>query len=98
MSTNKSPYEVLGIPLITERATALADSKDQPQYVFRVSPSVNKIEIRKAIEKVYNVKVTAVNTIKVKGKLKRQGRTQGKRADWKKAFVTLEKGQSLELL
>mgnify|MGYP001244431916 CR=1 FL=1 len=94
----KSPYEVLGRPLITERATSLAENKENPQYVFRVPVGVNKIEIAKAIEKVYNVKVASVNTIRVKGKVKRQGRFVGKRTDWKKAFVTLQKGQVLELI
>lgn len=94
----KSPYQVVERPLITERATILSENAENPQYVFRVPVSVNKIEIRKAIEKIYNVKVSDVNTIRVKGKTRRQGRTMGKRADWKKAFVTLEKGQKLELL
>ncbi len=94
----KSPYEVLGRPLITERATTLSEDKDNPQYVFRVPVSVNKIEIAKAIEKIYNVKVDGVNTIRVKGKVKRQGRSVGKRADWKKAFVTLKQGEKLELI
>lgn len=94
----KSPYQVVERPLITERATILAENEENPQYVFRVPVGVNKIEIRKAIEKIYNVKVSDVNTIRVKGKMRRQGRSMGKRSDWKKAFVTLEKGQKLELL
>ena len=94
----KSPYAILSRPLITERATILSEDKQAPQYVFRVAVKANKVEIRRAIEQAFNVKVKSINTIKVKGKLKRQGRTQGKRADWKKAFVILEKGQRLEVI
>ena len=92
----KSPYEILRRPVITERATILADLNDAAQYVFEVARTANKVEIASAVEKIYNVKVKRVNTILVKGKLKRQGRTQGHRADWKKAFVILEKGQKIE--
>jgi large subunit ribosomal protein L23 len=94
----KSPYEILERPLITERATILGEKKDQPQYVFKVDVKANKLEIRRAIEQAFNVKVESVNTIKVKGKTKRQGRFQGKRADWKKAFVTLQQGQRIEVI
>lgn len=94
----KSPYDIIERPVITERATILGESKDHPQYVFKVAPRANKIEIRRAIEAIYKVKVASVNTIKVKGKLKRQGRSMGRRADWKKAFVVLEKGQRIEVI
>jgi large subunit ribosomal protein L23 len=94
----KSPYAILSRPLITERATILSEDKNVPQYVFKVALKANKVEIRRAIEQAFNVKVKSINTIKVKGKLKRQGRTQGRRSDWKKAFVILEKGQRLEVI
>lgn len=94
----KSPYSILDRPVITERATILAEDKQNPQYVFKVAVDANKIEIRRAIEKAFNVKVNTVNTVLVKGKKKRQGRTEGKRPNWKKAFVTLEKGQSIDVL
>lgn len=94
----KSPYSILDRPVITERATILAEDKQNPQYVFKVAVDANKIEIRRAIEKAFNVKVDTVNTVLVKGKKKRQGRTEGKRPNWKKAFVTLEKGQSIDVL
>lgn len=94
----KSPYEILDRPVITERATILAEDPDQPQYLFKVARDANKIEIRRAVEQAFNVKVKSVNTVKVKGKVKRQGRSEGKRPDWKKAFVTLEKGQRLEII
>ena len=94
----KSPYEILQRPVITERATILADGGAQPQYVFEVARTANKVEIAKAVEKIYNVKVKQVNTILVKGKKKRQGRSEGYRPDWKKAFVILEKGQKIEVI
>jgi large subunit ribosomal protein L23 len=94
----KSPYVILDRPVITERATILGEHKDQPQYVFRVAVDANKLEIRRAVEQAFNVKVRTVNTVLVKGKRKRMGRYEGKRADWKKAFVTLQKGQRLELI
>lgn len=94
----KSPYDIIERPVITERATILGENQDHPQYVFKVAPRANKIDIRRAIETIYKVKVASVNTIKVKGKLKRQGRSMGHRADWKKAFVVLEKGQRIEVI
>lgn len=94
----KSPYDILDRPVITERATILSEDPKEPQYLFKVHVDANKIEIRRAIEKAFNVKVRSINTVMVKGKVKRQGRTQGKRSDWKKAFVVLEPGQKLELI
>ena len=94
----KSPFNILERPIITERATILGDREDNAQYVFKVAVDANKIEIQRAIEKAFNVKVQSVNTIKVKGKVKRQGRNRGKQSDWKKAFITLQPGQKLELI
>ena len=94
----KSSYQILDRPIITERANILSESKKNPQYVLKVNIDANKIEIKRAIEAAYNVKVSTINTVVVKGKLKRQGRNQGHRSDYKKAFVTLEKGQKLELI
>lgn len=94
----KSPYDILERPIITERATILGDRAENAQYVFKVAVNANKIEIQRAIEKAFNVKVQSVNTIKVKGKMKRQGRSRGKQSDWKKAFITLQPGQKLELI
>jgi large subunit ribosomal protein L23 len=64
-------------------------------YTFKVSVNANKIEIQKAIEKIFNVNVLKVNTIKQRGKVKRMGRFSGKRADWKKAIVKLKAGDSI---
>jgi large subunit ribosomal protein L23 len=94
----KSPYEILEKPVITEKATLLAERKDGPQYVFKVHLHANKVEIKKAIEQAYNVKVKAVNTVRCKGKSKRQGRFEGRTSDWKKAYVTLLEGYKIEVI
>jgi large subunit ribosomal protein L23 len=65
---------------------------------FKVRPDANKVEIRTAVESVFNVKVTAVRTSSYEGKLKRMGRFQGRRSDWKKAVVTLAAGHKIDLV
>ncbi len=86
-------YQVVRAPMITEKATLLSEKN---QFVFRVSEDATKPEIKAAIETLFNVKVTAVNTLITKGKTKRfKGRT-GVRSDVKKAFVTLAEGQSID--
>ena len=87
--------EILIRPIITEKATIL--QKDG-KYVFEVSPKANKIEIRKAIEKIYKVKPVKINIIKVKGKRVRYRGIPGKRKDWKKAIITLRKGEKIDLI
>jgi large subunit ribosomal protein L23 len=67
------------------------------QYHFEVAVDANKIEIKRAIESIFQVKVGSVRTQQVRGKLKRQGRTAGRRSDWKKAIVTLMPDQKIEL-
>lgn len=80
-------------PLITEKSTTLmAEGK----YVFEVAKSANKIEIAKAISQIFKVKVVSVNTINVEGKVKRMGRSVGKRSDYKKAIVKLAAGETIE--
>lgn len=66
------------------------------RYVFKIAPNANKIEVKKAVEKVYDVHVTGVNIVKTKGKFRRQGRTGGRTSDWKKAIVTLKKGEKIQ--
>lgn len=73
----KSPYDIIRKPVLTERAGILAESKQGAQYVFQVAKNANKVEIAKAIETIYSVKVKSVNTVCVKGKTKRQGRFEG---------------------
>jgi large subunit ribosomal protein L23 len=82
----RSPYDVIVKPIVTEKSMMGMESG---RYTFRVLPDANKTEIKIAIEEVFGVKVDKINTMNVKGKVKRQGRFVGKRADWKKAIVTL---------
>ncbi|WDV48267.1 50S ribosomal protein L23 [Clostridiaceae bacterium M8S5] len=82
----RSPYDIIRKPIISEQSMdAMADRK----YTFAVDKNANKSEIKKAIERIFDVKVEKVNTMNMKGKLKRMGRNIGKRPDWKKAIVKL---------
>jgi len=95
---SRHPYIVLKAPLLTEEATERQGLR-QPQYTFKVAIDANKVEIRKAIETAFKVKVVSVNTLVTKGKRKRLKTAQmGRRADWKKAIVTLAEGQSINLI
>ena len=86
-------YDIVLGPIITEKATELSEHN---QFVFRVTDDATKPEIRAAIESLFGVKVTGVNTIKTKGKVKRFRGRLGRRSDVKKAIVTLAEGQSLD--
>ena len=86
---------VLRKPLLSEKIVAIQDAYNQ--YAFVVDPAANKIEIKRAVELKYDVTVLEVNTMNVRGKVKRLGRFSGKRADWKKAVVTLKPGDRIEL-
>ncbi|HPO91122.1 MAG TPA: 50S ribosomal protein L23 [Victivallales bacterium] len=88
----KNSYKIIKSVIISEKATAL---KDQNKYIFRVAEDSNKIEIKNAVEKLYDVKVKSVNIINQKGKVKRSGRMlkAGKRADTRKALITLKSGE-----
>jgi large subunit ribosomal protein L23 len=66
------------------------------RYVFKISTDANKIEVKKAVEKVYDVHVTDVNIVNTRGKVRRMGRTRGRTSDWKKAIVTLKKGEKIQ--
>jgi len=81
-------------PIISEKSY---DLTEQYKYTFKVDRRSTKPQIRRAIEEIFGVNVTAVNTINMKGKPKRQGMNTGHRADWKKAVVTLVEGQSIEV-
>ena len=87
-------YRVLVKPMITEKATNLGSTN---QYVFMVDIDTNKIEVGKAIQEIYGVKPVSVNIIKVKGKKVNRGRIVGKRKDFKKAVVTLKKGDTISV-
>jgi len=86
---------VLIHPILSEKSMELGELG---QYYFRVRLDANKIEIRKAVEKRFGVTVDSVRTINVGGKVKRMGLHSGRRADWKKAVVTLKKGDKIELV
>ncbi len=85
--------EILIAPIITEKTSSLMSAHNS--YTFEVSKNANKIEIKKAIEKIFDVTVLNVNTMRQRGKIKRMGRYSGKRADWKKAIVKLKVGDSI---
>jgi len=91
----KDPRSVIRRALITEKGTVMRELRNQ--YHFEVARDANKIEIKRAIESIFNVKVKAVQTLQIRGKIKRQGRFAGKRSDWKKAVVTLQPDQKIEL-
>lgn len=92
----RDPYTIIERPLITEKAVGL---QQQGKYTFRVARDANKIEIRRAIETIYNVPVASVNTLNVRGELRRVGKGRpGRQASWKKAIVTLQPGARIELI
>ena len=84
-------HNILRAPLITEKGSVLRET--ETLYLFRVAMSANKIEIKKAVEDIFKVKVQSVRTVRVHGKVKRVGRTIGRRPDWKKAYVKLRPGE-----
>ena len=88
-----NPRDVLIRPLITEKTSMMMQEN---KYAFQVALNANKVEIRQAVEQIFDVKVLSVNTVRVLGKVKRMGRTQGKRSDYKKAIVKLAEGQTIE--
>lgn len=87
-------YGIIRRPLITEKAQNLTVAN---KYAFEVDRRANKMQIKEAIEIAFNVKVNAVNTLMMKGKLRRYGRAETKQPDWKKAIVTLAPGDKIEL-
>jgi len=92
----KSPREVVIRPLLTEKSTILKEN--QNQVLFQVAPDANKVEIRQAVETIFNVKVRDVRTIVMEGKLKRMGKHEGRRPGWKKAIISLQPGHKIDLV
>jgi len=103
----RSPEQIIRRPLLTEKGTFLKETGGhgegqvepealKSQLLFEVARDANKIEIRHAVEKLWNVDVVAVRTAVVRGKEKRLGRFIGKRSNWKKAIVTIAAGQNVE--
>lgn len=86
-------YDIIKRPIITEKSMKVEvdrDGNEIKRYTFEVPKTVNKLEIKYAVEEVFGVKVAKVNTMNYQGKLKRMGRSEGRRASWKKAVVTLK--------
>jgi large subunit ribosomal protein L23 len=92
----KSSYDVLIGPMLTEKGTMMKETDNK--VLFRVARDANKIEIKKAVEEIFKVKVDRVRTINCKGKNKKMGRYEGKRPDWKKAIVALKEGEKLDFV
>ena len=94
----RDPREVIVRPVVTERSMELStDESGKPQYAFIVSRDANKVEIKNAVEKLFNVSVSQVNTMNYRGKARRVGRHLGKRAAYKKAIVRLADGESIDV-
>lgn len=96
MATTDRMYRVIQKPVITEKATN--DQLGRNAYHFRVPRDANKVEVRQAVESIFDVQVASVNTINVNGKTRRRGYRAGRTPDWKKAMVTLKEGYSIELI
>lgn len=89
------PHDILIRPLLTEKITSLREVKNC--VAFAVRTGATRLDVQRAVEKALKVRVASVNVMNVKGKRKRQGRFVGKRSDWRKAIVTLQEGEKLEL-
>jgi len=86
--------QLIMAPVVTEKTSIAADLNNQ--YVFKVLKTATKTDIKAAVQKLFKVDVESVQTINVKGKSKRFGRSMGKRSDWKKAYVRVKAGQEIE--
>ncbi len=94
MSMNERMYDIIVSPVITEKATMASEAN---QVIFKVAPKATKPQVKEAVEKLFDVKVKAVNTLIRKGKTKRFRGVAGKQNDFKKAIVTLEEGYSIDV-
>ena len=91
----KTLFEVIKKPILTEKSSAL--KAEANKIVLKVATDANKVEIKKAVEGLFEVKVTGVQTMSYRGKLKRVGKSIGRRKNWKKAVITLEDGADLDV-
>ena len=91
----KNLTQVLKSPIVTEKTNTIKESGNVVSFV--VSSGANKEEIKRSVETIFKVKVDSVKTLNVAGKRKRSGKTQGKRSNWKKAYVALKAGESIEI-
>jgi large subunit ribosomal protein L23 len=92
----RTAYDIVKKPRITEKSTALAEKTNA--YTFEVARDANKVEIRRAIEEIFKVKVDKVRTVNVRGKRKRVRLNWGRSPDWKKAIVTLKEGSRIDIM
>ena len=90
----KREHAIIAAPVITEKGTLVNEAGNQ--VVFQVHPDANKLEIKHAVERLFKVKVLKVRTSNFLGKIRRVGRSSGRRAGWKKAYVTLGEGQRID--
>ena len=90
----KGPHDIIEAPLISEKGSLLAETTNQ--VLFKVRPDANKIEVRKAVEVLFKVKVEKVRLARYLGKIRRVGRSMGRRSQWKKAYVTLKEGDKID--
>lgn len=92
-----SLWDILKSPVVTEKSVLLKEATSEEGegqvLTFRVDRKAGKDEIRQAVEEIFSVKVSTVRTVNYQGKVKRRGRTEGRRPSWKKAYVTLKKGE-----
>lgn len=101
--SNFTVWDILKSPVVTEKSVILkedsteenADRKAGQVLTFRVEKTAGKLDIKKAVEEIFNVKVASVRTVNYEGKIKKRGRQEGRRPSWKKAYVTLRKGEPM---
>jgi large subunit ribosomal protein L23 len=101
--SNFTVWDILKSPVVTEKSVILKeDSSDENTdrkagqvLTFRVEKTAGKLDIKKAVEEIFNVKVASVRTVNYEGKIKKRGRQEGRRPSWKKAYVTLRKGEPM---
>jgi large subunit ribosomal protein L23 len=90
----REPQEIIQAPLITEKGSLLGETTNQ--VLFKVRPDANKVEVKKAVETLFKVKVVKVRMIRYLGKIRRVGRNAGRLPQWKKAYVTLKEGDKID--
>ena len=96
MISNEKIFAVLRAPRVSEKTVRLQELSNQ--YVFEVSNDATKADVKAAVEQLFDVKVETVNVVNVKGKTKSFKFRQGRRGDWRKAYVTLAEGQSIDVM
>jgi len=90
----REPMEIIQAPLVTEKGSLLGEKTNQ--VLFRVRPDANKVEVKKAIEALFKVKVLKVRMARYLGKIRRVGKNVGRLSQWKKAYVTLKEGDKID--